>query len=269
MSETLSANHIRRLILKAKLPGGALQDMARTIASMAKEENLISSVPDFAYSTQVTDGIAQAILAVVWEMIIEGLYAPSSSIQHPNPSAVRVTDYGRRCLEAGELTAYDPDQYLQRLKGTCPNIDDVTLLYVGEALNTFRMRRFLPAVVMVGVAAESMLLRLVSSVGAALDSPQKQQKFDQETKGKFAKTLHDQVMKRLKSPSNPLPPDLDSILSRHVDGIYDFIRTTRNDAGHPTGRQMEANEAHALLLLFPTYCETVERLIDWLKTNKI
>jgi hypothetical protein len=59
------------------------------------------------------------------------------------------------------------------------------------------------------------------------------------------------------------------MLTQHIDGIYDLIRRTRNDAGHPTGKRMERSETHALLLLFPTYCETADKLMDWLKTNKI
>jgi hypothetical protein len=49
----------------------------------------------------------------------------------------------------------------------------------------------------------------------------------------------------------------------------DAGRRTRNDAGHPTGRRMERDEIHALLLLFPTYCKMVHDLMVWLATNKI
>ena len=52
-------------------------------------------------------------------------------------------------------------------------------------------------------------------------------------------------------------------------GIYELIRRTRNDAGHPTGKQMERYETHALLLLFPTYCRTAHDLMDWLAVNAV
>lgn len=74
---------------------------------------------------------------------------------------------------------------------------------------------------------------------------------------------------RLKSPSTPLPAEIQSVLTQQIDGIYDLIRRTRNEAGHPTGRRMERDETHALLLLFPTYCKTVHELMEWLATNKI
>jgi hypothetical protein len=98
----------------------------------------------------------------------------------------------------------------------------------------------------------SMLLRLVTGVCGALDPLHRRQKFDQETKGKFAKTQHDEVMKRLRNPGTPLPPELEDVLSQHVDGIYDLIRRTRNEAGHPTGKRMERHERR-------TFCRSFGR----------
>ena len=66
-----------------------------------------------------------------------------------------------------------------------------------------------------------------------------------------------------------MPAELGSVLTQHIDAIYDLIRRTRNDAGHPTGKRMERDETHALLLLFPTYCKTVHDLMDWLAKNQI
>jgi len=86
---------------------------------------------------------------------------------------------------------------------------------------------------------------------------------------KKAKVQHDEVLTRLRSPGTPLPAELGSVLTQHIDAIYDLIRRTRNDAGHPTGKRMERDETHALLLLFPTYCKTVHDLMDWLAKNQI
>src|ERR1017187_10173457 len=90
-------------------------------------------------------------------------------MQQPNLPFLRVTEYGKKCFEAGELTAHDFDDYLRRLKAACPTIDDITLLYAGEALDTFRAGNHLASAVMIGVAAEKMLLRLVDAVHGALN----------------------------------------------------------------------------------------------------
>jgi hypothetical protein len=265
MRETLEASQIRYLIFKAKMQNGGVLAVARNVANLAHNLGWISAVPDMHYEHP----LGEKILAVVWELILEGVYTPGNGLDQPNLPMLRVTEYGNKCFEAGELTPHDPDGYLARLKTDCPNLDDITLFYVGEALGTFRVSRFVPTTVMIGVAAESILLRLVDSVAAALDTPQKKQKFEQETKDKVAKRQHTEVVARLKAAMSAMPSDIRNVLAPHVDGIYDFIRRYRNDAGHPSGTKIERQECQALLLLFPAYCQTADRVIEWLKQNTI
>jgi hypothetical protein len=261
----LDSTVIRHLILTTKLGAGQISDIVRNVLYAAVNKGLLHEVPNIQYQCPLADKIT----AVIWELIMEGVYAPGSSMQAPNLPFIHATEYGQKCFAAGELTAHDPDDYLRRLKVACTSIDEVTLLYTGEALDTFRVGKHLASVVMIGVAAENMLLRLVESVHTALDSAQKQTKFIQETKGKLAKKKHDAVLARLRSPSTALPAELLDVVTPHIDGIYDLNRRTRNDAGHPTGKRMERSETHALLLLFPTYCKTVHELIEWLSKNQI
>ena len=265
MADDLDSSTIRHLILATKLGNGEISHIATNVVDAAVRQGLLSEAPDLHYQSPLADKIT----AVVWELIIEGVYTPGAGIQHPNLPFLRVTEYGQKCFEAGELTAHDPDDYLRRLKAACPSIDQITLLYTGEALDTFRVGNHLASTVMIGVAAEAMLLRLVAAVHAALKTPQRQERFEKDTKGKNAKAQHNEVLARLKSPSTPLPAEIESVLAQHIDGIYDLIRRTRNDAGHPTGKRMERYETQALLLLFHTYCKTVHGVMDWLAKNQI
>jgi len=267
MPDTLTTDQIRRLIFKIKWGGGMFFDLANWIGDQAVADRLLERKPDFAYNNSPT--IGENILNVVWGMIFEGIYTPGTSVQHPGFPGLRLTEYGRKCFEAGELTPHDPDDYLKRLRTTCPNIDATTLLYVEEALGSFRAGRFLAAAVMIGVASESMLLRLVDAVRGALN-PADQTSFDQATRRNKAKTYHDEVMKVLNRPTVSLPSAIKGDdLSVFVSGIFNLIRQTRNEAGHPTGRRMDRDEANALLLQFPSYSERVEKLMAWLKTNTI
>jgi len=265
MPEMLDSSVIQHLILKERTHSGQIGDVVRSVAQAAVRQGLINVVPLVEYSNPLSD----RIMTVMWELIMEGVYAPGASMQSPNLPFFHVTEYGLRCFEAGELTAHDPDDYLRRLKSACPSVNPVTMLYTGEALGAFRTGNHLAATVMIGVAAESMLLRLVDAVHGSLSTPDRQTKFEKETKGKLAKAQHDAVLARLRSPSSPLPPEIEAVLTVEIDGIYDLIRRTRNEAGHPTGRRMERYETHALLLLFPTYCKTVHHLIEWMAGNRI
>ncbi len=270
MFDALNSSEIRRIIFKLKHPAGQIIGLARMVAASAQTEGLIDDVPEFVYSNPSVDALAERILAAYWELVLEGVYTPGGRVHQTDFASFCVTEHGRKCFEAGELAPHDPDDYMKRLKSMCPVIDLSTLVYVEEALCTFKARRFLSAVVMIGVAAESMWIRLGESVKNALDTPAKQQAFEKETKSGKIKRLHDEVIKRLKQqPSTPLPGELDALIAQHLHGIADLTRQTRNAAGHPTGKRIERDEAFALLLLFPTYCQTVSKLMQWLSQNRI
>jgi len=51
--------------------------------------------------------------------------------------------------------------------------------------------------------------------------------------------------------------------------IFEMVRRTRNEAGHPTGKNIERQEAEALLLLLPTHIKALYAVIEWLKTTKL
>jgi hypothetical protein len=263
--DDLDSPAIRQLILEAKLPQTQIIDVVRQVLDSAKAKGLIETAPDVHYANPLADKIA----FVIWELIMEGIYAPGHSAQQLALPFIRATGYGMKCFEAGYPTPHDPDGYLKRLAQTCPTIDDVTILYVEEALAAFRVGKLIASTVMIGVASENLLIRLADAVSSSLDTPQKQAKFRSSTASQKAKKIHDEVIARLRSPTTPLPPELNSVLTQHIDGIFDLIRRHRNDAGHPTGIRMQRDETLALMLLFPSYCKTVHGLIDWLSANQI
>jgi hypothetical protein len=203
----------------------------------------------------------------VWGLIVEGVFAPGTGWQNGNLPWLRITEYGRQCLAAGEITPHDPDGYTERLKSSCPDIDDTTLLYVSEALGTFRGGSFLATAVMVGVASEHIMLRLVERVKESISTTQNQLDFEKKTRGRWIKQKQEEVVKALSRVN--LPTNLANVLEEHFDGIYNLIRRSRNESGHPTGKRLDRSDAHALLLMFPSYCKTGHELIDWLSKNRI
>ena len=173
-------------------------------------------------------------------------------------------------MTAGEFTPYDTGQFIDRLKARVPAVDQFVLLYLTEALQCFRAGTYLASAVMVGVASERILLNLRSVIESALDTKQKQDKFTADTAGKSVKRIYDEIQKRL----DPIMEQITTALkkediSAELSGIFDLIRKTRNDAGHPTGRKVEREEAFALLQLFPSYCSATDEVIGWLKIQKL
>jgi hypothetical protein len=111
------------------------------------------------------------------------------------------------------------------------------------------------------------MLVLRKAVYDALGSPEKKKRFDNEAQGQV-KRVYSAVWKRLDPVRKQMPEKLRESVGVELAGVFELVRKTRNEAGHPTGRGIEREEAEALLLLFPTYSKTVYTLIEWLATKQ-
>jgi len=123
---------------------------------------------------------------------------------------------------------------------------------------------------MTGVAAEKTLLLLRDAAENALPTAQRKQTFSSATKGKGAKKIHDETLKRIE----PVQTQLANAFGKDdvradLEGIFNLIRKTRNDAGHPTGKLVVREDAFGLLLLFPGYCSTAYKTMGWLMSNQL
>jgi hypothetical protein len=189
---------------------------------------------------------------VIWELLLREIFVPGR-VGYPNETLPRlgITPYGEECMKVGELTPNDPEGYLKRITTESPTVDAVTMLYLSEALQTFKFGNFLATAVMVGVAAESILQKIVDAVKSALDTPTKKSSFEAAlNRRKTAKNQHQQVIACLKSSTTPLPTEFDEVLFLHIEGIFHIIRRTRNDAGHASGTKLERSETNGLLAMF-------------------
>ncbi|HEY7330954.1 MAG TPA: hypothetical protein VH592_25175 [Gemmataceae bacterium] len=65
-----------------------------------------------------------------------------------------------------------------------------------------------------------------------------------------------------------LTADIKENLDVALLAVFAMLRTNRNEAGHPTGKTVEREQAYANLIIFPTYLKKVYELMSWLKANK-
>ena len=198
------------------------------------------------------------------------LLVPGANTRQANLPFFQITEWGRKCLEQGEYLPYDAAQYISRLKTQVPSIEQSILLYLKESLGSFRAGVYLASAVMTGVACERVLLLLRDTVETALPTQQRKLKFATSTKKKPIKQVSDEIWKRLDPVHDQLANNIaKEDLRAELSGIFDLIRKTRNEAGHPTGREISREEAHNLLLLFPQYCHAVYCTMDWLRSNPL
>jgi hypothetical protein len=211
---------------------------------------------------------------VIHELYIEKIIYLGDS---PNASGAgawswpfyRLTQYGEKVVNNTEYQPYDPSGYLLRLKSEMPSIDEVILRYLEESLNCFRANFLFAAAVMIGCAAEKCMILLIEIFAQSILDSTKREKYEKEIDARMISRKYEAIWKRLEPIASSLPNELGNDLHVILDRIFDLIRTSRNEAGHPTGKKVEQEVVHANLILFPSYCRRVYGLIDYFSKSKI
>lgn len=165
---------------------------------------------------------------------------------------------GRRVAEGGSWEPRDPDGYMDRVRRDIPDLDELVELYLTEALQSFNGRCYLATSVMLGVAAERAFLVMAASYAASTVSgaPAMAKELARPRSNYFA--LWTEFRKRIEPIRQDLPDGLADSLT--LDAIADLIRLTRNEVGHPTGRQIDEDTARVHLTIAPTYMRKMRAL---------
>jgi hypothetical protein len=248
-------------------------DLINSVEELARKKGLYPQVTQYkvvgASSTRYMPGEdREKVRQIIWSLILEGVLVPGSDEYNASLPFLRVTDYGRKCLEAGQILPHDPEGYIEKLRQQVPEIDETIVIYVTEALQTFLRGNFLASAVMLGVASERAILLLIEAFINSISNLEKREKIQKKIEQTFSILKRFELFRKNIEPlknvlRNRVADDLDIIL----DGIFNLIRITRNDAGHPTGKKIDRTQAFANLRLFIPYCKRIYELIDYFQKN--
>lgn len=123
---------------------------------------------------------------------------------------------------------------------------------------------------MLGVASEKGILLLAEAYTNAIIDPSRKQKIQKEiddtqsifTKFNILKKEFDLIKKDLRTK---VGDDIDL----QLNSVFDLIRITRNDAGHPTGAKVDRRRVYSNLQVFTRYCKIIYDLIEYFKNNPV
>gem|GEM_PF-2518967 len=187
-----------------------------------------------------------------WELVSQNLAVIGSNARSGGDKLpyVSITEYGAKCWEEKKILPYNPDGFLDSLCEDIPDIDEITKLYFGEAISCFHNKNFLASMVMVGGAIEKTVEKITELFYSKLSEDKASFKTDVLDQ-KFIKTTFDNFLKFLedKGYKNKLDFTTKEKLESLFPAIVNLIRITRNETGHPTGREIDRDEAEAYLLL--------------------
>jgi len=179
-----------------------------------------------------------------------------------NANFFTISSYGLKCLAEDKVLPYDPQGFLNQIDVLIPNLDPIIKLYLNESVNCYSARRYLASTVMIGGALERTIIVLTDAFARQVKTRKAEyQKAVLQTQK--PKTKFENFLKFLRD--NGYLKQLDRSTGEALESLFpsivQFIRITRNDTGHPTGREINREEAEAFILLTVQAIEFSYRLI--------
>lgn len=207
---------------------------------------------------------------VVWQLIIQGVLTPGKDAPNPELPWFRITNYGSRVLQEERFIPHDPSGYLEEVKKvTSRKVGQTSLPYVEEALRCFTSGCNVASIMMLGIAAEAVLLDLCNAMQASLKDPTAKQKFEKLT---WVGQKHRWVMDTYDELPNAVKKDkLPGSLRLTLGSLYDLIRKQRNEIGHPTKQppEIDRERAYVSFRMFPPFIADVRAFANYCKRNEL
>jgi hypothetical protein len=180
-----------------------------------------------------------------------------------------LTPRGRNLIESrDDYEPDDADSYLTNLKHQIHGIDSLVLVFVREALRSYSAQCHLAASVMLGVASERAFQLLGEAFGGWLPEEESRrflEVFEKPRQTYVAKFL--EFRRRIEPLKNQLSDEFSDNMALTLDSVLDLLRITRNEAGHPTGRSVDRDEAYINLQMFARYLKKLYGLSAFFRAN--
>jgi hypothetical protein len=123
------------------------------------------------------------------------------------------------------------------------------------------------ATIMVAVASEAAIRALIETFAESIEDEGQRVTFRRGTARNIFRSF-EHLQARLRSMRRELPPRLNDALDSTLSGVFDVIRLSRNDAGHPSEvPETTAASVHSRLILFLEYARHVAELSPWLAAH--
>jgi len=211
-------------------------------------------------NTALSDNDSDLFLELFWDLFRQGIITLGDHNDLTFPF-FRVTSFGKKLLDGTDpYFFHDVSSYEKVIKDNVPNIDDVTLLYLKEAMQAFMSGCLLSSSVMLGVATEHTFLNLIAvatgnSTHGSLFATLSKERSILPKLNKF-KTILD-------ANQGILPREVKEDLDTNLSGITSMIRNFRNESGHPSGKIISREQTYVLLHLFIPACRKMYQLMKF------
>ena len=202
---------------------------------------------------------AQQLMSAVWSLISQGLAYIDYHQSAPSNWTLRLTEAGIDAAQDGAVNPDNSGEYLERIKRIVPNTNKVVIQYAREAVTAYNARCYLASSVMLGVASEAAFIDMASSFGGWLHLPKERERFltilENSRQNYITKFL--EFRKRIEKYKTQIPDELSDGMALTLDSVLDLLRIYRNEAGHPTGKVVNRDDAFINLQMFARYLQNL------------
>ncbi|HXG36724.1 MAG TPA: hypothetical protein VNL15_07130 [Dehalococcoidia bacterium] len=198
-----------------------------------------------------------------WRLVGLGFLVPQNG-----GVAFRPTAKGTKFLEGFDPMALTLGGLESKLEEIGFSVDDLCRQYAKRAQDCFLAGHYETSIVMLGVAAESLVHEVAATLSAlASMMPSLRQRPDRPTAVQDLEWLidalenHRRELKKVMA-SKDTDSDWVEMLSRLLAGTGQAIRMTRNELGHPTGINASQDDALQLMVLFPRFADGCNKALE-------
>jgi len=197
-------------------------------------------------------------LEVFWDLFRQGITTLGVDDNNPEFPFFRVSGFGKIILEHEEVYFFhDLSSYEKIIREKIPDIDERTVIYLKEAMQSYLVGCRLSSSVMLGVAIEHSLEQLYEIIeGNGVYKDHFEKIFEERTLlRRFTKFKN-----KLTEMNKDLPSDVKEDLTTNLDMIVSIIRNYRNESGHPSGKILSREQCYVNLQLFIPCYEKIHSL---------
>lgn len=203
----------------------------------------------------------QLVLAEWYSLFNTGYLSWGHNLSNNSPPFCHVTARGKGALASLSRDPSNPKGYLAYLHSLAP-LNPIAASYLSEGLDCYVGGHHKAAAVMVGAAAESLVLELRDNLSQRLGT------LGQNVPAKLGdwriKTVLDELQQIVEGKKATLQHDLREEFCAYWPAFTQQIRAVRNEAGHPSSVDPVSPEsAHASFLVFPLLARLAHRLNEW------
>lgn len=242
---------------------GQYENLRQSVAELFVRRSGNAQSVQFGQQFELSSDESEMFREVFWDLFRQGVITLGLNDSNSEFPFFKVSQFGARIMQnQNAYFFHDVSSYSHLVQTNIPSIDQVTLLYLQEAMQAFKSGCILSATVMLGVATEHSFLLLLEDIE---HNPKHEPTFRSVFKEKTILSKVNKFKHILDQSLNALPPDIKEDLDTHFAGILSIIRTFRNQSGHPTGKIVDREQAYILLQLFVPYCKKIYQLRDYFR----